>query len=758
MKELLAQAKEAFNVVLLDTPPVLAVIDPVIVSSLADSTVFVVRAGKTTAAVPRQRAIEEVRQVQGRHHRRRLQRGPHRAAGRSGRPSTTTTSTSMKSTGRRPKAPARSGRSHDQKALDYGLLALLLLEPAAGGFGRGVVGLRRSSWPRRSWPPAYVLLEPKPALNPHLPPLLRQAEAGRRRPLRLPRPAGRAAAGRGRPASSRRRATASASSTSPGSAGRKFMSLSIVPSATIATGSSWPPCSSWASSSSRRSSAAAQVRALLAVLVASGVFQALYGLFELTRDDPRLLFYKKVFSPDSVTGTFVNRNHFSGYLEMIIPLALGLAIARMNMMTFGVRGFREKLLLWTSKGILVNVLVTGGGRGHGRGRPALELAVGRGRPGLHGLPLLRLLGRRLQPDGLPPALDREDRPGRPSWCVTILAVVIGVGSTVRRFAARRPPARGPAAATGPTPPRSSATSRSSGRGLGTFAAAYGAYEDAGLSEMRLVHAHNDYLEYVAELGVVGAVLLLGIVLYHRRLGLPGPSGPAERPGPGAGPGRHRLARPAWASTPFTDFNLHIPANMVLFTVVLCTDPGHGLLPEKLRSSVKKKTPDDRRAGGPRSPSRPWSPGTPGSLLAGRSRSRPTPRPRSASSAGPKRSIPWNDEVAVELGRAYFEPRRRGPGRPGQARHAAFELVRRPRSSARSGSIPASSAAHFELAQTLLYMSYLCLPVPLALFRGSTSGRPELTGHNSQIHYDAGKVLLGRWRRARPRRRTSRPAS
>src|SRR5512137_2782329 len=60
MKELLAQAKEAFNIVLLDTPPVLAVIDPVIVSSLADSTVFVVRAGKTTRR-SLQRAIDEVR-------------------------------------------------------------------------------------------------------------------------------------------------------------------------------------------------------------------------------------------------------------------------------------------------------------------------------------------------------------------------------------------------------------------------------------------------------------------------------------------------------------------------------------------------------------------------------------------------------------------------------------------------------------------------------------------------------------------------
>ncbi|MCJ7487980.1 MAG: polysaccharide biosynthesis tyrosine autokinase, partial [Candidatus Aminicenantes bacterium] len=60
MKELLAMAKDRFNIVLLDTPPVLAVIDPVIISSLVDSTVFVVRAGKTTRR-PLVRAIEEIR-------------------------------------------------------------------------------------------------------------------------------------------------------------------------------------------------------------------------------------------------------------------------------------------------------------------------------------------------------------------------------------------------------------------------------------------------------------------------------------------------------------------------------------------------------------------------------------------------------------------------------------------------------------------------------------------------------------------------
>jgi len=62
MKELLTLVKERFDVILIDTPPVLAVIDPVIISSLADSTVIVIRAGKTTRK-PLAKAVAEIRKA-----------------------------------------------------------------------------------------------------------------------------------------------------------------------------------------------------------------------------------------------------------------------------------------------------------------------------------------------------------------------------------------------------------------------------------------------------------------------------------------------------------------------------------------------------------------------------------------------------------------------------------------------------------------------------------------------------------------------
>ncbi|MGZ7066326.1 MAG: CpsD/CapB family tyrosine-protein kinase, partial [Candidatus Aminicenantales bacterium] len=62
MRDLLAKVKDRFDTVLIDTPPVLAVIDPVIVSSLADCTVMVVQAGKTTRRALG-KAVDEIRKA-----------------------------------------------------------------------------------------------------------------------------------------------------------------------------------------------------------------------------------------------------------------------------------------------------------------------------------------------------------------------------------------------------------------------------------------------------------------------------------------------------------------------------------------------------------------------------------------------------------------------------------------------------------------------------------------------------------------------
>jgi len=62
MKELMKEVDKIFDVVLIDSPPVLAVVDPIIICSFADSVVFIIQAGKTTYK-PFFRAIKELQRT-----------------------------------------------------------------------------------------------------------------------------------------------------------------------------------------------------------------------------------------------------------------------------------------------------------------------------------------------------------------------------------------------------------------------------------------------------------------------------------------------------------------------------------------------------------------------------------------------------------------------------------------------------------------------------------------------------------------------
>jgi len=123
----------------------------------------------------------------------------------------------------------------------------------------------------------------------------------------------------------------------------------------------------------------------------------------------------------------------------------------------------------------------------------------------------------------------------------------------------------------------------------------------------------------------------------------------------------------------------------------------------------------------------------------------------AEAAGPEERIrvlgraeavfPWNAAVPFELGKAHFERGVQALGDP-ETRDRSFGLsVEAFLRSLRLD--PGDAAAHFHLGQTLLYMSYLSLPSPLPYFE-EYERAARLTGHNSRIHFEVGKVLLGRW--------------
>lgn len=324
-----------------------------------------------------------------------------------------------------------------------------------------------------------------------------------------------------------------------------------------------------------------QVEILVWVVLAAALFQAVYGMAETFSGHEMILGRPKRYGLGSVTGTFVNRNHLAGFLEMAFPLALGylLAKARYFSMDKGltwrqkVLWFGQERLQWTVLLGLVPVFI------------GLGLVFSKSRSGIMVFILTTLLaalavsswrelsaaspstgeGEGIEGEASPRRHPRLGRVVRLTTAVVLAAAVwLGIGPVVARFAelditkeARRVFYRTTFEMIGDFP--------LTGTGRGTYVDAYAMYEkvDDGL---RLSFAHNDYLEFAAESGLVGGAALAaaGLVLFiwlvgrWRRL----PGGFSKAVGLGA-----ILAVAALLVHGLTDFNLQIPANAVHFTAL-----------------------------------------------------------------------------------------------------------------------------------------------------------------------------------------------
>jgi O-antigen ligase len=292
-------------------------------------------------------------------------------------------------------------------------------------------------------------------------------------------------------------------------------------------------------------------RWLVGGVVGLGALTALYGLGK----------YLNVHSPAyDATGPYVNRNHFAGLLEMLLPLALAVAVA-------GRSGREpaegESLRWWLTRSEAQKVFLA-------LAAAALMFAAllfSRSRMGL-----LSTLAALLVMGGLWVGSERGGRRrlavaslGAALVGAAALAVWIGLDPVVARFAA------GGLGDTGRLPIWSDALQLVGanlwlGTGWGTFARAYPAVQTAHLNGF-VLHAHNDYLEHVVELGLPGALWLwAGIVaVYARTLRAFWRGAAAQRRAWlwGAGGSLTAILLHSLA-----DFNLYIPANALVFSLVL----------------------------------------------------------------------------------------------------------------------------------------------------------------------------------------------
>lgn len=69
-----------------------------------------------------------------------------------------------------------------------------------------------------------------------------------------------------------------------------------------------------------------RVRTLAFCLVAMGLFQCFYGTYQTFGPRQSIWWWENTLHPGFVTGTYLNRNHLAGFLELCIPVSVALAV------------------------------------------------------------------------------------------------------------------------------------------------------------------------------------------------------------------------------------------------------------------------------------------------------------------------------------------------------------------------------------------------------------------------------------------------
>ena len=301
----------------------------------------------------------------------------------------------------------------------------------------------------------------------------------------------------------------------------------------------------------------------IGALVALGTFEAFYGLVQYLSGWQQIFAYVKKFDLEEATGTYINRNHYAGFLEMILPFSLAFLFyeyaklrdrgSKISLRSLMAKSAAQRLVL--SLGISVVICAA--------------LIFSRSRMGILAAAASVLVIFSLV------AISRfHGRMGTLLAATFILlsiclAVWIGPGPIVSRFQIVNEEYS------------FGGQSRISlwrdalplikhhpflGTGLGTFPIAYTSGQTAFLNQF-VNHAHNDYLEIAADLGVPAALILFVSILFILRSVIRSfLSG--ER-------NFERAVALGCAGSivaillhSFADFNLYIPANALLFSTIL----------------------------------------------------------------------------------------------------------------------------------------------------------------------------------------------
>jgi O-antigen ligase len=274
-------------------------------------------------------------------------------------------------------------------------------------------------------------------------------------------------------------------------------------------------------------------------IMSIGFLVAVFGILQHLTFNGKLYWFREMRYGGIPFGPYVNRNHFAGFAELVIPVALvPLVLGKVR---------RER---WFAVGLLallpLGALLLSASRG-GIISLAAELGL------LTLLLLLRRTGGKHVLAGAAVLL-----------FAFMLVSWLGVGQILERFSSMQSLeiASGKRASMRLDTWHIFREHPWTGTGLGTLQTVFPAYETQYDAKV-VNHAHNDYLEALAETGIAGAACcawFLGALFFHslRRLLLLDKSFSAALHLSGL------VACTGFLVHGLVDFNLHIPGNALLF--------------------------------------------------------------------------------------------------------------------------------------------------------------------------------------------------
>ncbi len=304
-----------------------------------------------------------------------------------------------------------------------------------------------------------------------------------------------------------------------------------------------------------------RIKTLVFVLILSGVFQALFGNFMVLSGVERLLFEAKEGFIGRTTGTFTNRNHLAGYLNMCLALGIGWLVAggRSKVTTHWKQQVRNLLSFLLSEKMRLRIFLV---------FMAIALVMTHSRMGN-----TAFFSSLLITGGIWLFLRRR-RPNRGAVIVlvSILALdvlVMGHWFGLEKVVQRLQETSAERETRDDVVRESLPYARDfwlTGSGAGSFYSTFPKYMEEG-SVLPYRYAHNDFLQFFLETGAVGFLLAAALALsgFHAAWRVMATRSHHYLRSLGYGSFMGMLALMIHSST---DFNLQIPSNAALFVVLL----------------------------------------------------------------------------------------------------------------------------------------------------------------------------------------------